>query len=254
MNAWRALLLGGVQGLTEFLPISSSGHLALLERWLAIQEPTLFFNVFLHAASLMAIIIFFWPQIIALRWRDYWLLGLGSVPVAIAGLLLESSVEAIAASPLIVGLMLIATGAINFSSQKKLDQPPKKTQEVDEKRAILIGLFQSLAILPGISRSGTTLLGGLSQQLAKQRAFTFTFLLGIPAILGANLLQIFRLATEPQTAPAWPVLVAGSLGALVASLLSLSLLKKFVEQSRLRGFGWYCLLLGSGVIVVQLLG
>lgn len=253
MNVWQALLLGAVQGLTEFLPISSSGHLSLFQYWLVIEEPTLFFNVFLHAASLIAILIFFRKQIKLMQWKDYWLLMIASIPVGITGLLLADYFEIIAGTPLVIGLMLIVTGVINLASQRKLDQPPKEAQEINQKRALLIGLFQSLAILPGISRSGSTLLGGLSQQLTKEKAFTFTFLLAVPAILGANIFQIIKLFTQQQIIPTGAVMIVGGLATFMVSLLSLSLLKKFIEQSKLKIFGYYSFLLGGGVLLSQLI-
>ncbi len=253
MNVWQALLFGLVQGVTEFLPISSSGHLALFQAWSQIQEPTLFFNVFLHAASLLAIVIFFWKQIVELKVRDYWLLAIGSIPVALVGLLLEDRFSLLTSSPLLVGGFLIITGLINRRSQRLLDNPPQKNTKLDEKKALLVGAFQSLAILPGISRSGTTLMGVLSQNLEKNQAFTFTFLLGIPAILGANLLQILELVTGAGESPNFANLLAGGLAALVASWFSLGLLKKFVEQAKLKVFSNYCLAVGSLVVIAQLI-
>ena len=141
---------------------------------------------------------------------------------------------------------LIITGLINRRSQRLLDNPPQKNTKLNEKKALLVGAFQSLAILPGISRSGTTLMGVLSQNLEKNQAFTFTFLLGIPAILGANLLQILELVTGAGESPNFANLLAGGLAALVASWFSLGLLKKFVEQAKLKVFSNYCLAVEIG--------
>ncbi|HEX9817862.1 MAG TPA: undecaprenyl-diphosphate phosphatase, partial [Patescibacteria group bacterium] len=110
MNTGQALVLGVVQGLTEFLPVSSSGHLGLAQYWFGLQEPTLFFDVFLHAASLLAIIIFFWSKIKALRLNDYWLLGIATLPAVVVGLIGETAVELVFAIPLLMGFFLIITG------------------------------------------------------------------------------------------------------------------------------------------------
>ncbi|HEX9817811.1 MAG TPA: undecaprenyl-diphosphate phosphatase, partial [Patescibacteria group bacterium] len=120
-------------------------------------------------------------------------------------------------------------------------------------KAVMIGVFQSLALIPGISRSGATLLGSFIQGLNQERAFTFTFLLAIPAILGANSLQILRLTTQQQALPTSEILLAGGLGALVASLLSLKILQKLISQAKLAIFSWYCFLLGGGVVLIQLM-
>jgi undecaprenyl-diphosphatase len=254
MNIWQALVLGLVQGLTEFLPISSSGHLALVQQWFAISEPTLLFDVFLHAASLVAIVIFFWPEIMKLRVRDYWLLGLGTVPAVIIGLLLEDSLETFWSAPLILGATFIVTGLINVWIHRLLQHPPKQSLELNENKALTIGLFQAFAIIPAISRSGSTLLGGLWAKMDKEKAFEFTFLLGIPAILGANLLQIYRLVGgSAEQGFATPVFFIGGLASLIASLWSLKLLKQFLVQSRFVVFGWYCLLLGGAIMLYQLI-
>ena len=194
MTAWQALILGLVQGVTEFLPVSSSGHLALFQYWFNFQESLLFFDVFLHAASLIAIGWFFWPHIKQLKLKDYWLLIVGTLPAVGVGLLFQDTIEAFFSLPLLVGLALIITGLINAQSQRLLKSLPKEPIPLNEKKAFVIGFFQSLALTPGISRSGTTLFGSFSQKLNKEQAFTFTFLLGIPAILGANLFQVIQVS------------------------------------------------------------
>jgi undecaprenyl-diphosphatase len=253
MNAWQALILGLVQGLTEFLPVSSSGHLALFQNWFAFQESLLFFDVFLHAASLLAIILFFWPQIKKLAFGDYWLFAIATLPAIAVGLLFENAIEAVFSLPLLVGLALIITGLINAYSHRLLKKLPTESPVINTKKALTIGAFQAMALIPGISRSGSTLLGSFSQGLNKERAFAFTFLLGVPAILGANVFQILKLVTEQQSLPSWPILIMGGGGALVASLFSLSLLKKLISESKFYLFSWYCLLLGSGVVLFQLI-
>ena len=253
MTAWQALILGLVQGVTEFLPVSSSGHLALFQYWFNFQESLLFFDVFLHAASLIAIGWFFWPHLKQLKLKDYWLLIVGTLPAVGVGLLFQDTIEAFFSLPLLVGLALIITGLINAQSQRLLKSLPKEPIPLNEKKAFVIGFFQSLALTPGISRSGTTLFGSFSQKLNKEQAFTFTFLLGIPAILGANLFQVIQVITENQTLPHWSLLLSGGGGALIASLLSLALLKKLITQSKLYLFSWYCLLIGGGVVLSQLI-
>ncbi|MFH2118448.1 MAG: undecaprenyl-diphosphate phosphatase [Candidatus Paceibacterota bacterium] len=253
MNIDQALVLGLVQGLTEFLPVSSSGHLALAQYWLGLQEPGLFFEVFLHAASLVAIIIFFWPDIKKLKFKDYQWLGLATIPAIVAGLLGQELVDLVVAVPLLVGAFLLLTGFINLFIQKFMDKPIVKTNELTPTKSLMIGLFQAVAIIPGISRSGATLLGSLSQGLDRQKAFAFTFLLAIPAILGASAWQMLKLFTEHHALPAGTILLAGGLGTLVTSLLSLKILKKLISQARFTFFSWYCFLLGGGVILVQLM-
>jgi len=253
MNIGQALMLGIVQGLTEFLPVSSSGHLGLFQHWFNLQEPALFFDVFLHAASLLAIIIFFWPSIKTLKLNDYWLLSIGTLPAVIVGLLSKNMVELILAIPFLIGFALLITGIINLLTNRLLHRSITQTKKLTTSKSLMIGVFQSLALIPGISRSGTTLLGGLHQGLNKNQAFTFAFLLAVPAILGANASQIIQLFVEQQPIPTNQLLLAGGLGALVTSLFSLNILKKLIAQARFAFFGWYCLMLGSGIVLTQLM-
>lgn len=254
MNPWHALLLGLVQGVTEFLPISSTGHLALFQQWLNISGSTLFFDVFLHAASVIAIILFFRNEIVRLTAKDYLLLAVGTVPAIGAGLLLENMLETVLAAPLILGSTFILTGGCNFLIHRLLKRGASQTTEkLTPRVAFIMGLFQAVAIIPAISRSGSTLLGGLWQRLDKEKAFTFTFLLGIPAILGAMVLQGFRLVSGDVSLISSSGLsyAAGGAGALLASLWSLTLLRRFLVRSRFSFFGWYCVMLGSGIIAAQ---
>jgi undecaprenyl-diphosphatase len=202
---------------------------------------------------LLAIIIFFWSKIKALRLNDYWLLGIATLPAVVVGLIGETAVELVFAIPLLMGFFLIITGAINLISQQLLNKPVAQIAKLIPGKAVMIGVFQSLALIPGISRSGATLLGSFIQGLNQERAFTFTFLLAIPAILGANSLQILRLTTQQQALPTSEILLAGGLGALVASLLSLKILQKLISQAKLAIFSWYCFLLGGGVVLIQLM-
>lgn len=254
MTILQALILGIVQGLTEFLPISSSGHLALFQQWFGIQQSTLSFDVFLHAASLVAIVVFFWAEIKKLKIRDYWLLGIGTIPAVVVGWLFKDAIETALAVPLLIGFQFIINGGINAAIHHRLKKPVQTTAVINEKSAFTIGIFQALALIPAISRSGTTLLGGLWQKLDKERAFAFTFLLAIPAILGANVFQLFELLTNhTQQSFVVPVFLIGGLASLLASLWSLRLLKQFLVQSRFMLFSWYCLALGSAIVITQLM-
>lgn len=253
MNIWQALFLGALQGVTEFLPVSSSGHLALAQNWLGLQEPLLSFDVFLHGISLIAIIIFFFKEIKTLDFPKLIFMGIGTIPAVFVGLFLKDTLESIFHLPILVGFALIVTGINNLISHHFLQKKERETSPLTIKKAFIIGIFQSLALIPGISRSGTTLLGSLGMKLNKQQAFTFTFLLAIPAILGALLLQSIDLIQGDLSTPHWSLFVAGGTTTLIASLASLNLFKKLIEKSKFNFFGIYALVLGSGVVINYLL-
>lgn len=253
MNTWHALILGLVQGVTEFLPISSTGHLALFQQWLNVSEASLFFDVFLHAASVIAIIIFFRKEIGLLTRGDYTLLAVGTLPAIAVGLGLENFLETVLATPLVIGITFLITGVFNFLIHHLLNKPVKEPQKLTPKIAIIMGVFQAVAIIPAISRSGSTLLGGLWQRIEKEKAFTFTFLLAIPAIIGATALQAYRFFNGDVhiASSSWLVYLIGGMGAFMASMWGLTLLRHLLVRSRFHIFGWYCVLLGGGVLIAQ---
>jgi undecaprenyl-diphosphatase len=248
MNLWQALFLGVLQGVTEFLPISSSGHLALAQNWLNLQEPLLAFDVFLHAVSLIAIIIFFFKELKKITFKQLFVIGVGTIPAVIVGLLFKDSLESLFHAPTLVGVALLFTGINNIVSHKLL-QKKTEEKEITIKKSLIIGFFQSLALIPGISRSGTTLLGSLGQKLEKNQAFNFTFMLAIPAILGALTLQLVELTGGNTSIPHWSLFMIGGIGALIASLASLGIIKKLIEKSKFMPFGIYAIALGSFVII-----
>jgi len=252
MNTWQALILGLLQGVTEFLPVSSSGHLALAQNWFGIQEPLLSFDVFLHGMSLIAILVFFFQEIRQLNFKQYFLIGIATIPAVIVGLLFKDTLELALQVPLLIGVALLITGIDNLFSHRLLQKSPKEETEITPQKALIIGLFQSLALIPGISRSGTTLLASLGQKLGKKQAFTFTFLLAIPAIMGALLLQGIDIIRDGATMPHWSLFVIGGISTLFASLASLTVFKKLINKSQFTVFGIYCLALGLIVIFSQL--
>jgi undecaprenyl-diphosphatase len=252
MNIWQALVLGALQGITEFLPVSSSGHLALAQNWFGLTEPLVAFDVFLHVMSLLAIIIFFFSEIKKLNFKQLLILGIATIPAVVVGLVFKDTLESIFSLTTLVGLALIVTGIDNLISNKLLkNNNPEK--ELTLKNAIVIGLFQSVALIPGISRSGTTLLGSLSQKLEKKQAFNFTFLLAIPAITGATLLQTIDLLTGQTEIPALPLILVGGLATLVTSLASLGIMKKLIKEAQFLPFGLYAISLGLFVVLQALI-
>lgn len=248
------IILGIIQGLTEFLPVSSSGHLVLLG-WVFEIHQDVVIDAFLHLGTLGALIWYFRARIGRLisslfsraeprsegRWAPYILLG--SIPIGLAGLLFQAPIESAFAAPqfaagmlMVTGLSLLSTG---FARPRRSDLEPRD--------AVLIGLAQAVALLPGISRSGATIATALWLGLDRDLAFDFSFLLSIPAVLGANLLQLPRLSRVEGL----PELVAGGLIAFSLGWLSLWLLRDVVRRGRLGWFGVYCL--GVGIIGLALL-
>lgn len=256
MHLLNAVLLGIIQGLTEFLPISSSGHLALMQRLMGFEEPALLFDTLLHLGTLIAVIIYFrgelvdiagsiWGWIAYRRTDDKTRLALfllaGTVPAAVIGSLFEGFFEDAFASPAIIGLMLLVTGAI-LGLSDMLSEGTVHLGGVGYKNALIIGLAQAAAIMPGLSRSGSTIAAGIWRGLKREEAATFSFLLSIPAIIGASGLQLFKNgfhALEPQIA------LAGVASAAVFGFIAIALLMRLVRARMLRLFSVYCFIVGS---------
>ncbi len=262
----ETLVLGAVQGLCEFLPISSSGHLALFQMFFGLDQGGLLsFDVLLHCATMLAVLVFFWKDVTTIAgqwlrgllfsserdregWRMGWFILLSSAVTALMGLPLKGTVERAMASPLVVGGGLLLTGTILALTPLFADRQGKLCATA----AIVIGLAQGVAVLPGISRSGATIAAGLLMGLAVGEAFRFSFLISIPAVLGATLLELLNIHRAGTVAAlpegwVWAVAVAFVLG-----WLSLRLLRCLVLSGRWAYFGFYCLLVGSAAILVAL--
>lgn len=252
MTAWQGFLLGIVQGLTEFLPISSKGHLALANMTMGLKND-LTFDVMLHLATLAAIIWFFRTTLRKLTSQQWVFLGFATVPVGLLGVFIEEYLESWLRMPLFVMMGLLVTAALNFYAQWKLrnmdrlKKLPTAVFESDKKKLILVSIAQAFALLPGVSRSGTTLVTGLAVGLSKQAAFDWAFLLAVPAILAASLYQGWQVYSSTEALPPLLPMVFGMLGAFIVGLLSLKLLKYVMQKDEFWMFGLYCVVL-AGVV------
>ncbi len=223
MTYWQGLLLGVVQGLTEFLPVSSSGHLVVAEAAVGLTTPGVVVEVALHVATLLAVVIVYRTRLWQLTrdalfgsgsaWRYIGLLLLGSIPAALIGFFLADFFERAFESLLLVGVDFVVTGLILWST--RWIRPSASRQEPSRSGAFGIGVAQALAILPGISRSGATVAAGLWQRVDAVRAAEFSFLLAIPAIMGAAVLQVPHLAAGTESVGLGPL--ALSFAAALAS-------------------------------------
>ena len=204
----QSLVLGIVQGLTEFLPISSSAHLILLPRFLGWTDPGLAFDVALHLGTLGGVLAYFWKDLWNIPRKTIVFLTVATVPGAIAGLLLEHKAETVFRSPALIAGALILMGAALAVADWR-GNGDKKISDLTLKKAILIGLAQGLALIPGVSRSGVTITTALAIGLERREAARFSFLLSIPIIAGAGMLKFKAILLSPGKM----ALAAGCLGA-----------------------------------------
>ena len=243
-----AILWGFIQGLTEFLPISSSGHLVLIPELLGRDGPDLATTAMLHLGTLGAVIVYYRTDLLRLLRFDrparkmITLLVIGTIPAAVLGLTLESTVDQINENPRVVAGFLILTGVILLSTTL-IRIGDRIAEELTAKDAGLIGLAQSAALIPGISRSGMTISAGLGRGMDPVEAARFAFLLGIPAIAGAGLLSAGR-AVNDGTGIGAPT-IAGAVVAGVVGYFAIALLIRVMTSVGLGPFGLYCIALGA---------
>lgn len=268
MLIFYSIFFGVVQGLTEFLPISSSGHLVILHEFLKFNiSDSLAFDVALHFGTLFALLFFFWPDVVKYfkaflksfsNWnlkgdtnqRISWLILLSTVPAAIAGFLLENAVETVFRSVNIVAAALVI-GAVLFFIFEKVGKKIKELDKLNWKGAVLIGLAQVLALIPGVSRSGITIIAGLSINLKRQEAARFSFLMAIPIILGAGLKKFYDLANQGFNGMEWNIYLFGFLASLISGYFCVKYFLRYLKDHSLNIFGIYRILLA--IIIIFLL-
>jgi undecaprenyl-diphosphatase len=276
MNTLEALFLGIIQGLTEFLPVSSSGHLVLIQQLFGLKEAELFFDVCVHMGTLVAVIVVFHREIqniIAALLRIVSLAGqkktilqqvesdpelkmvllivIGSIPTAVLGLMFKSIADQLFSSSFLTGLMLMLTGLLLWLTRRA--NPNNKGAGIEgfsRTKAFTIGIVQGLAIIPGISRSGSTISIGLLLGIDREVAARYSFLLSIPAIVGAGALSLKDGLS--QTDPAIRLSLLGAAAAALVGYAALKVLLRMVKKGRLYVFAPYCWLVGIIAILFSL--
>ncbi|HUG01534.1 MAG TPA: undecaprenyl-diphosphate phosphatase [Longimicrobiales bacterium] len=244
MSVLDAAILGLVQGLSEFLPISSSGHLVMAQWFLDVSAPGLVVEVVLHVATLLSVAVVYRSKLARLvsgalrggreEWRYVGLLALASVPAAVVGLGLQGAIEEAFDNPYVTGFMLLATGVVLWSTRGR----DGGGRTVDARRAILMGIAQAVAILPGVSRSGTTIATGLWCQVDAEPAAEFSFLMSMPAIAGAALLKTPDIGGSLAGAYA-TALAVGFVVALVSGVAAIKSLVWLVRRRAFHAFAYY---------------
>jgi undecaprenyl-diphosphatase len=254
MSLIQAIMLGIVQGITEFLPISSSGHLVLMQKVFGITEPALLFDTCVHLGSLLAVFAVFGGDILSILKKPFqkltWLLIAGTIPTAIIGVAFKDFFEELFHTGNTLGVEFIITGLVLLwsSTQGSGRKGLKETTYLD---AAFVGLMQGAAILPAISRSGLTISGALFRKLDRDFAARFSFLMSVPAILGAAVFQLKDITKAGSTGMSYGTLVAGALAAAFAGYLSIQYMLEILKKGRLRYFAYYVFALGGLVLVDQ---
>lgn len=247
VSLFQILVLSIVQGITEWLPISSSGHLALLENFFGFKSVS--FNVFLHVAGIFAIILFFHKDIRSLfnlknkeNLRYLFLIFIALIPAGIIGILFKKEIEKLFSNMLWLGIFFIASGIMIYST-KFFKEEKEKISVFD---SLFIGVFQAVGILPGISRSGATISGGIFRGLKRENMIKFSFILAIPVVLGASFFEAKELALSEIN---YSFLLISFIATFFVSLLSIKFLLRIIKGEKFYLFGVYNFLLGVLVVL-----
>ena len=254
----ETIILAIVQGIAEFLPISSSGHLVIFGDQFGGLSESPSREIILHAGTLGSILVIYWRRIIKLLSDDRRvvpLLVVGTIPAGVLGIVIKTQFQWILRLPLLAGAMLIVTGVM-LVVLGRMKPREDEYQSMSYRAAFMVGVFQAFAILPGISRSGSTILGGRLLGLNKEDSITFSFLLAIPAILGATVLEIKDLMDPDSVASGVNIaeLVVGAIVAFVVGIVALKWLIGWSRIDRLHWFSWYCIPFGIAVVLLYSLG
>lgn len=264
MELIKAVILGIIQGFSEFLPISSSGHLVIFAELLQFQKTGVAFEVFVHFGTLLSVIVAFHRDIKAmilapfrvylhraddeetleaLRW-DYYVI-VGTIPAVLIGFTLKDPIEGLFTNVLLVFFMLIITGLLMVTSRFLKERGTRFSIP----NSLLIGLAQAFAILPGISRSGSTIFTGMALGISREKVARFSFILSIPVIFGATILKVNDLVRIPPAAAEIQNLIAGTICAFISGYIAIIWLLDVVKKGKLEWFGYYCFFIAiSGMI------
>jgi len=256
MTVLSAVILAVIQGLTEFLPVSSSGHLALAGMVMKVPDGDITFEIVVHLGTLMAVIAVYRRDLTQLISGVFQrkkvslsaagLLIVGSIPAAVAGFLLMDSIESVFGNPVIVSLMLLVTGSVLFST-KYVKNGKRNLPTITG--SLIIGISQAIALLPGISRSGLTISTGLFAGISREKAARFSFMLSIPAIAGA---AAVKLGDVGSSGIDYLILIAGFVISALTGYIALKILLRFLSAGKFSIFAWYCWLLGLTGLTVSI--
>ncbi len=275
MEFHQGIILGIIQGLTEFLPVSSSGHLVLGQIFFGITQSQLAFDISVHMGTLLAVIVVYSNDISAMlvslfrfisklvffkpcsylfkedkNLKMAGLIVIGSVPTALIGLIIKQFEHFLFSSEVLVGFMLILTGTILWISRNYYSAENNK-KELSIKQSLIIGVIQGLAVIPGISRSGSTIAVGMFTGLDRYTAAKFSFLLSIPAIVGAQILSLKDIIQDGLAIN--PVTIYATIASFITGLIALKLLLKLVHSGKFHLFAPYCWLVGALVLISKVI-
>lgn len=256
MTILQAIIIAIVEGLTEFLPISSTGHMIIAQHLLGAPDDdfTKIFVITIQFAAILSVLLLYWKRFFQ-SLNFYFKLFVGFLPAAVLGLLLNDFIESLLESVMVVAVTLLLGGIVLIFIDKWLN--PQKETEITYPKAFKIGLFQCIAMIPGVSRSAATIIGGMAQGLTRKQAAEFSFFLAVPTMFGASVLQLYKgLKDSPDifTAENIKILAIGNVVAFIVAILAIKGFIAILTKFGFKSFGYYRIVLGAVLIALLLMG
>ena len=276
MSILKTIIIAIVEGLTEFLPVSSTGHMIITQNILGVESTPFVkaFTFIIQFGAILSVVVLYWKRFFQLnrtpapegagalkrflhKYDFYWKLFVAFIPAAVLGLLFSDAIDAMLESVVVVAVTLILGGIFMLFSDRIFNKGSEKTK-LTEKRAFNIGLFQCISMIPGVSRSMATIVGGMSQKLTRKAAAEFSFFLAVPTMLAATLFKMLDLFTDEASAQALKAnldkLLIGNVVAFIVAMLAIKFFINFVTKYGFRAFGWYRIVIGGAILVMLLTG
>ncbi|SEO24545.1 undecaprenyl-diphosphate phosphatase [Mucilaginibacter sp. OK283] len=261
MNLIHVIVLAIIEGITEFLPVSSTGHMVIASAFMGIgtDDFVKLFEVAIQLGAILSVVILYFKRFFK-SFDFYFKLVVGVIPAVIVGVLFKKKIDILLESPLVVACSLLIGGVVLLFVDKWFNKPAVKEEgQISYATALKVGVFQCLAVVPGVSRSAATIVGGMSQKLTRTAAAEFSFFLAVPTMFGATLKEIWDFHKAHATGPLFTgeqikFLVVGNVIAFVVAMLAIKSFITFLERKGFRLFGWYRIIVGAFIIVLILSG
>ncbi|MBQ8337415.1 MAG: undecaprenyl-diphosphate phosphatase [Bacteroidaceae bacterium] len=276
MSILETIIIAIVEGLTEFLPVSSTGHMIITQNILGVESTEFVkaFTFIIQFGAILSVVVLYWKRFFKLndapvpdgatplkrflhKYDFYWKLFVAFIPAAVFGLLFSDMIDAMLESVAVVATTLILGGIFMLFCDKIFKNGSEKT-EMTEKRAFWIGMFQCISMIPGVSRSMATIVGGMAQKLTRKKAAEFSFFLAVPTMLAATMFKMLKLFMEPDGMQILKdnacTLIVGNVVAFVVAMLAIKFFINFVTKYGFKAFGWYRIILGGVILALLLTG
>lgn len=275
MSIFETIVIAIVEGLTEFLPVSSTGHMIIAQNLLGVESTEFVkaFTFIIQFGAILSVVVLYWKRFFKLnqapapegasalkrflhKYDFYWKLFVAFIPAAVFGLLFSDAIDAMLEKVEVVAVTLILGGVFMLFCDKIFNKGSDET-ELTEKRALMVGLFQCISMIPGVSRSMATIVGGMSQRMTRKAAAEFSFFLAVPTMFAATLYKVYKLFSEggmEMITGNMTTLVVGNLVAFIVALLAIKFFISFVTKYGFKAFGWYRIIVGGIILIMLLIG